>query len=77
MSQDAAPLAETRAATLIQMNTATLEAYVKAASEATGLPVAETYLNGVVEHFAVATRMADKSVVLSIADEVGIAPTPE
>ena len=74
MSQGAGPLAETRAATLVQMSAATLEAYVKAASEATGLPIAEAYLNGVVEHFAVAARMADIVLSFPLPDEAGIAP---
>ena len=52
----------------------TLEAYVKAASEATGLPVAEAYLNGVAEHFAVAARMADQVLSFQLPDEAGIAP---
>ena len=56
------------------MSAATLEAYVKAASEATGLPIAEAYLNGVVEHFAVAARMADQVLSFPLPDEAGIAP---
>ena len=59
---------------LSQMPADTLEAYVKAASEATGLPVAEAYLNGVVEHFAVAAHMADMVLSFPLPDEAGIAP---
>ena len=55
----------------------TLEAYVKAASEATGLPVADAYLSDVVEHFAVAARMADQVLSFQLPDEAGIAPVFE
>ena len=74
MSSNSDPLVEVSPGTLIQINPDTLEAYVKAASVATGLPVAETYLNAVAEHFAVAARMADRVLSFSLPDEAGVAP---
>ncbi len=77
MSKGEALLAETRAVTLVQMSGAALEAYVKSASEVTGLPIVEDYLNGVVEHFAVAARMADRVLSFPLPDEAASAPVFE
>lgn len=51
-----------------------LEACVKAAGEATALPVADAYLNGVAEHFGVAARMANLVLSFPLPDEAGVAP---
>lgn len=59
---------------LSEMSTEALEAYVKAASQVTELPIADAYLNDVVEHFAVATRMADRVLSFALPDEAGVAP---
>lgn len=59
---------------LSELSTDALEAYVKAASQVMELPIADAYLNDVVEHFAVATRMANLVLSFPLPDEAGVAP---
>ena len=59
---------------LSELSTDALEAYVQAASKVMELPIADAYLNDVVEHFAVATRMANLVLSFPLPDEAGVAP---